>query len=296
MKYVVTGSLGHISKPLTKALVSTGHDVHVITSNNDRVKEIEDLGAHALVGNIEDALFVENSFKGADALYLMLPPNYAAPVLRDFQKKVTANYIKAIKVNNIKYAVALSSIGAHLGTGAGPIDGVAHLEQELNKIDGLNVKSLRPSYFYLNLLALAPMVKHLNLMGSNFGGDEKLVLTDTSDIADAAIEELSTLSFTGKSHRYISSDEKLTSEIAQIFSKAIDKPGTPWVVFSDEQAKAGMIQAGLSEDLADNYTIMGKAIREGKVQEDYWKHQPQSLGKVKLDQFAKTFAAVFNNN
>ena len=40
-KYVITGSIGHISKPLVEGLIKAGKDVTVITSNNDRVKEIE---------------------------------------------------------------------------------------------------------------------------------------------------------------------------------------------------------------------------------------------------------------
>ena len=38
MKIVVTGSLGHISKPLTETLVKNGHEVTVISSNPERKK------------------------------------------------------------------------------------------------------------------------------------------------------------------------------------------------------------------------------------------------------------------
>jgi uncharacterized protein YbjT (DUF2867 family) len=50
MNYVITGSIGHISKPIVKKLKEAGHHVTVITSNSDRVKEIESLGATAFVG------------------------------------------------------------------------------------------------------------------------------------------------------------------------------------------------------------------------------------------------------
>ena len=48
--YVITGSIGHISKPIIEGLLRAGNEVRVITSNNDRVTEIETLGAKALVG------------------------------------------------------------------------------------------------------------------------------------------------------------------------------------------------------------------------------------------------------
>jgi hypothetical protein len=38
---------------------------------------------------------------------------------------------------------------------------------------------------------------------------------------------------------------------------------------------------------------MGRALREGTMQKDYWKNRPL-LGKVNLNNFAKEFAAAFN--
>jgi len=296
MKYVITGSLGHISKPIALALIKAGHETVIITSNNDRVTEIEAIGAKAAVGSVEDSQFVTTTFSGAHAVYLMIPPNFAAPDFREYQNKVTVAYLAGVKANNIKHVVVLSSIGAHLGNGAGPVDGLADLEKKLNVLKQVNVKYLRPSYFYNNLFGLIPLIKNANIMGSNFGSsDEKLVLTDTGDIAEAAIEELLSLNFTGQTIRYIASDERHPAEIAETLSKAINKPGIPWISFTDEQTLAGMQQAGLTPSLSSAYTTMGKAIREGAMQNDYWKNHPAKLGKVKLEDFAKQFAAAYNN-
>ena len=54
MKIIVTGSLGQISKPLAKELVEKGHSVTVISSNPERQKDIEALGAKAAIGTMED--------------------------------------------------------------------------------------------------------------------------------------------------------------------------------------------------------------------------------------------------
>lgn len=296
MKYVITGSLGHVSKPVAASLLKAGHDVTVITSHQDRAKEIESLGAKAAVGSVEDGEFITRSFAGADVVYLMIPPNFAVPDFFEYQKKVAHNYAGAVKANSIRYAVLLSSIGAHLGKGSGPIDGVSYLEQQIGAIADVHVKSLRPSYFYMNFFAQLALLKNANILGSNFGGEEKLVLTDTNDIAEAASAELLSLSFKGKSHLYIASDERLTSDIAAVLGNAAGKPNTPWVVFSDEDTKNAMVQAGLTEDMAEKYTTMGKAIRDGVLQEDYWKNRPSSLGKVKLEDFAKAFGAAYKNS
>jgi len=48
--------------------------------------------------------------------------------------------------------------------------------------------------------------------------------------------------------------------------------------------------------MAKNYGEMGHAINDGSMQEDYWKNHRATLGKIKLKDFAKTFAFVYNQN
>jgi len=296
MNYVITGSLGHISKPVVQKLKASGHSVTVITSNSSKVKDIEALGATAAVGSVEDRNFLKRAFAGAQAVYLMIPPNWAlAGSWADYQKGVIKNYIEALKTNEIKYVVFLSSIGAHMGKGAGPVDGLSVAEWHLNQLKDVNLKIVRPSYFFNNLMGMIPMIKNMNIMGSNFGSSkEKLVLTATSDIANVVADELLGLKFKGHSIRYIASDERHPKEIAEILSKAIGKPGIPWIEFKDEDALNGMLQNGLSKEIASNYVTMGAALRQGKMQADYWKNKP-ALGKVKLEEFVKEFAIAYNS-
>jgi hypothetical protein len=50
----------------------------------------------------------------------------------------------------------------------------------------------------------------------------------------------------------------------------------------------------LSETHADGYTEMGKALREGYMQDDVRKIKP-AFSKVKLEDFSKEFSAAFNS-
>ena len=297
MKYVITGSLGHISKPVVQALVSAHHQVTVITSSQERATAIAALGASAAVGSVGDAAFVTQTFAGADAVYLMIPPNFAVTNWRSYQDAITANYVQAVIQNNIQYVVILSSIGAHMGNGAGPVDGVAALEKEVATIPNIHAKVLRPSYFFYNLFTMIPLVKNMGFMGANFGNtNEKLVLTDTDDIAAAATEALLHLNYKGISIQYIASDERHPNEIAAVLGNAVNKPTVNWVSFTDEQSLQGMLQAGLPPTIAEGYTTMGTALRSGQMQADYWNNRPQQLGKLKLEAFAAQFAAAYHAN
>lgn len=296
MKYVITGGAGHISKPLAEKLLKAGHEVTIVGRNAANLKPITDLGAKAAIGSVEDVAFLTTAFAGADAVYTMVPPNMGASNWKQYIGQIGKNYTEAIKANKIKYVVNLSSIGAHLPDGVGPVSGLYLVEQSLNTLTDVNIKHLRPSYFFANLLANTGMVKHMNIIGNNFGGENfKMILVHTNDIADVAAEELLDLNFTNHSIRYIASDEVSTDKIAKVLGEAIGKPELPWVVFTNEQSLGGMIQAGLPEEIAKNYTEMGNALQTGIMSEDYWKNKPV-LGKVKLEDFAKEFAAVYNSN
>jgi uncharacterized protein YbjT (DUF2867 family) len=295
MNYAITGSTGHISLPVIKQLVAAGHSVKVITSNANRAHEIEALGATAAVGPVQNAEFLKQAFAGADAVYTMVPPMWQPVNWKAEIGAVGKNYAEAIKANQVKWVVNLSSIGAHLPDGCGPVSGLYLVEQALNELTNTNVLHVRPGYFFNNLLANIGLIRQTGILGSNNGPDTRYILSDTNDIAKVIGEALLHTDFKGHSVKYTSSDERTAKEIATVIGAAIGKPELLWVEFTDEQSLAGMLGAGLSQEIAANYTQMGAALRQGKMQEDYIARQVQPTGAVKLEDFANTFAVAYNN-
>jgi uncharacterized protein YbjT (DUF2867 family) len=294
MNYVITGGAGNISNPLAERLLAGGHSVTVISRNEEHVASLVAKGARPAIGSVEDISFLTKTFTGADAVYTMIPPKWDAADWKGYIEQIGKNYAAAIKAAGVKYVVNLSSIGAHMNDGCGPVSGLHRAENALNTLTGTNIKHLRPAFFYTNLLANIGMIKNMGIIGGNYGNDA-FPLTHPTDIAEAAAEELSKLNFSGNSLRYVSSDEKNGAAIAKVIGTAIGKPDLQWIVFTDEQSLQGAMQAGLSEEVAKNYTEMGHAIASGEMSSDYNKHKPATFGKIKLEDFAKDFAAAFNS-
>lgn len=294
MKIIVTGSLGNISKPLTKILVKAGHDVTVISSSKNKIKDIESIGAKAAIGSVTDVNFLTETFSGADAVYTMVPPNFATTDLKGFIASVGKNYAEALKNSNVKKVVNLSSIGAHLPSGTGPITGLHRVENYLNELQNTTVIHLRPAYFYFNFFANIGLIKNMGIIGSNNSADKLFIMVHPNDIALAAARELQN-PFTGKKVEYVIGDERISSDIASVLGKAIGKPDLQWIGFTDEEALAGMTQAGLPEEIAKNYVEMGQAINSGVLWEHYQQNKPSTYGKIKLEDFAVEFAAAYNN-
>jgi uncharacterized protein YbjT (DUF2867 family) len=293
MKVIVTGSLGNISQPLTKALVQKGHAVTVVSSRPEKQKEIEDLGAQAAIGTLEDVDFLAAAFTGADVVYCMVPPNYLVePDLLAFYQRIGRNYAQAIQGSGVKRVIHLSSFGAHLPSGTGNILGAHYVEGILNELSGVALTHVRPTFFYYNLYSYVNTIKEQGLIAANYGGEDKVVMVSPVDIADAIAQEIEALPVARKV-RYVASDERTANEIARILGVAIGKPDLKWVVITDQQMQRGLEAGGIPAKLAASLTEMYASLHSGVLVEDYYRNKPLVMGKVKLEDFAKEFAAAF---
>ncbi|RWX01560.1 NmrA family NAD(P)-binding protein [Flavobacterium cerinum] len=293
MKIIVTGSLGNISGRLAEQLAQKGHDVTVISHNQDKKAAIEAIGAKPAIGSLSDYEFLLGAFQGADAIYLMTPPNYQTDNLKEAMIAIVENYAKVIEAVKVKYIVNLSGIGAQSPQGYGPSSAFYYTEAMLNELPETNVLHLRPGMFYSNYYGSAAMIKHMGFIGNNFESDKVIVMTHPHDIADAAVEAFETLSFSGKQIRYVASDELTGAQIVDTIGSAISKPDLHWVVFSDEELIQGIMRNGFSHHMASNFAEMGTAIKEGKIWEQYLENKGNAYGKIKFADFAKTELAPF---
>ena len=301
MKIIVTGSLGHISRPLTAELLQKGHAVTVISSKPERQAEIEALGAIAAIGTMEDADFLSATFKGADIVYVMethgassfFDPNLD---LMAVISKIGQNYKQAIQQSGVKRVVHLSSIGAHTDKGNGILAFHYNVENILKQLpDDVSIKFMRPVGFYYNMFAFIPTIKTQGAIVSNNGGDVKNPWVSPLDIAAVIAEEMEK-PFDGREIRYIASDEVSPNEVAGVLGEAIGKPDLKWLTIPDEQLLNGMVAAGMNANIAKGLVEMNAGFHRGPLYEDYYLHRPAVFGKVKLTDFAKDFAAAFKQN
>ncbi len=300
MKIVVTGSLGNISKPLTQQLVQKSHSVIVISSKADRQKSIEELGAKAAIGSIENIDFLTRTFKDVDIVYLIetigqssfFDPN--TDIIKAYSE-IANNYKQAVEKSNVKKLIHLSSIGAHTTEGNGVLAMHYFAEQILNKLpNDVSIKFMRPVGFFSNLYRSMQTIKTHGTIISNYGGDNKEFWVSPLDIASAIVEEME-LPFEGRKVRYIASDEVSPNEIARVIGIAIGKTDLKWLAISDEQLLNGMLSMGMNRQIAEGFVNMQAAQGTGNLYEDYNKNKP-TLGKVKLADFAEQFATVYNQN
>ncbi|HEV2479174.1 MAG TPA: NAD(P)H-binding protein [Puia sp.] len=293
MKIVVTGSLGHISKPLAQELIQKGHAVTVVTSKAERKGEIEGLGAIAAVGKAQDADFLTTTFAGADLVYTMIPPGNIADPNFDIYAEVRTlaeSYRKALAAAGTKRVIHLSSIGAHTDKGNGLLKLHYLAETTLKQLPAdVHLTFMRPTGFYYNLLAYIPMIKQQGLIAANYGQDDWCIWVAPVDIATAIVEEIEKPAKDSPFIRYVASDELTCSETAHILGQAIGKPDLQWIKIPNQQMLDALIARGMPRDFAEGMVEM---YANRNMYEDYFNHRPVP-GKTRVTQFAKDFAAVY---
>jgi uncharacterized protein YbjT (DUF2867 family) len=299
MNIVLTGSLGNIGKPLTKELVQKGHSVTVISSNPDRKKDIEAPGAKAAIGTMQDIKFLNETFKGADIVYLMETMEAVGDMFDksvDFIKDITRigqNYKEAVEQAKVKRVIHLSSIGAHMDKGNGILLFHHNVENVLKQLpDDVAIKFIRPVGFYTNMFSFIRNIKTKDAVISNYGGDKKEPWVSPLDIAAVIAEEMEQ-PFKGRTVRYVASDEVSPNEVAKALGEAIGKPDLKWSVIPDEQLLNGWLAIGFNPQVAKGFVEMQASQGSGLLYEDYYRNKP-TLGKVKLEDFAKEFAAAYH--
>jgi len=301
MKIIVTGSLGYVSTPLIEELIEKGHSVTVISSKAEKQAAIEAMGAMAAIGTMEDADFLTATFTGADAVYCMLAPsgNFADPantVSEIFVRAnhVANNYVQAISKSGVKRVVYLSSVGAHTNKGNGLLTMHYNAEHTLSQLPpDVAISFMRPVGFYKNLLGYIYGIKNQGVIASNSGADDMALLVSPVDIASAIVEELTSKEPAGRKVRYIASEELTCNKVAGILGDAIGKPDLKWIIITDDQLLNGLKAFGMNESIAGSFVEMNASVHNGMIYEDYLQHKP-TLGKVKLTEFTKEFAAVYN--
>jgi len=262
--YVVTGATGHTGNVVATSLLKQGQKVRVVGRSADRLKSLTAEGAEPFVADLADAANLAKAFGGAKTVYAVIPPNLSAPDIRGYQNQVVDAIAAAIKAAGVTHAVTLSSIGADKTENTGPVVGLRYLEEQLNRIDGLNVLHLRAGYFMENTLAQVGIIRNTGMAIGPLRIDLKLPMIATRDIGEAAASALLSLDFHQKQSRELLGQRDISmGEVTQIIGNAIGKPDLRYVQAPDEQLRPALTQLGMSPNMADLILEMSSALNSG---------------------------------
>ncbi len=284
--YVILGASGNTGSIVANFLLSKRKKVRVVGRDSGRLQRFVDKGAEALTANLSDAAALSKAFSGARAAYLLLPPAKS----REDQERDSDAIAKAVKESGLGYAVHLSSYGAQVPEGTGPVAGLHSSEQKLNAIEGVNVLHLRAAYFMENNLAAIGMIHGMGLVGNALLPDLRIPMAATRDVGDYAAQRLLHLDFSGKQTRELLGERDLSmKEATAVIASGIGKPDLRYEQFPYDQVQQALTQLGVPPKGAAMYIEMYKSINAGVLVP----LEPRSLDNTTPTSFERFVQDVF---
>jgi uncharacterized protein YbjT (DUF2867 family) len=265
MSIAVTAATGHVGSRVVRLLVQAGVRPTLLLRDPARL----DPGLRDLVevrpGDLTDPDHVRAATADADALFWLDTTDHAAddPVAASAaQGRVVAG---AVRANGIDRTVFLSSIGAERRHGVGHIDGLARIEEELDAT-GASVLHLRCGYFFTNLLMSLDALR-AGALPTTRPPDAPMAWVDPRDIGEVVAARLLSTAWSGRQVQAVHGPEDLAAaRVAEILTEATGRKIALQQV-TDDEVRAGLRAAGLSERAVDGIVGMTAGTRDGFVAE-----------------------------
>jgi uncharacterized protein YbjT (DUF2867 family) len=282
MKIALTTPTGHIGNKLANILLDRKADVTLIARHPEKVKDLVSRGAKIVAGEHSDSTVVEQAVRGADALFWLTPSEPTSHDPLGLARRMAEAGASVIRKHPELHVVQLSSAGAFLPRGTGPIVGLYETEEKL-RAAGRNIVSLRPNEFMENVFFSLPTIIEQDSVFTSILGSVKAPFIATQDIAEFAAEFL--LNPIDGHHvvDIVGPQEISLDEWARIAGQAIGKQ-IRVVTVPGDKLKAAMSQSGMSPEMAALLVEMEQAFP--KIQGQF-KGDQKRIGKVTFPQFAR---------
>lgn len=147
--FVITGVTGKVGGQIARILRARGLPVRAVMRDAAKASKWEDLGCEVALSDFYDARGLQRAFAGANAVFVMAPPNFD-PAPGFAETRCAANALRAaILGSRPKHAVCLSSVGAQVTARPHLLNQLGILEDALSELT-VPVTFLRPAWFMEN--------------------------------------------------------------------------------------------------------------------------------------------------
>jgi uncharacterized protein YbjT (DUF2867 family) len=204
------------------------------------------------------------ALRGATGAWLLSPPAMQVTDLDKHGREMAEALKAAVSESGVKHVVFLSSIGAQLTSGTGPIMALRPIEQALSSVKSTHATFLRAGYFMENLLANLHPMKEQGVLPAMFGAEKPVEMVATADIGAVAAELLRAGTSAPKVVELSGPAASTLNQAAKVFGEALKKPIT--IAPVPAAAQVGVLTGvGLNQTWAQAYTDMNACVEAGKL-------------------------------
>jgi uncharacterized protein YbjT (DUF2867 family) len=259
---VITTPTGTIGLQVLENLLDSGEPIRVIARDPSRLPLKTRNRVEVVQGSHSDTYVVNKAFKGADAVFWVVAPDFQAKSVEAAFVDFSRPACDALRSQGVKRVVGVSALGRGWPKNAGLVSASLAMD-DLIASTGVSYRALTMPSFMDNILRQVEAIKNQSVFFSPVSGDRKLPTCATRDIASVSAKLLLDPSWSGRASVPVLGPEDLSfNDIAKIMSEVLGKPvrfqQIPFEVF-----KARMTGSGMSEAMAQGMLDMMMAKNEG---------------------------------
>jgi uncharacterized protein YbjT (DUF2867 family) len=261
MTYAVLGVTGNTGKVVAETLLAQGKQVRVVVRDRAKAAAFAARGAEVAVADLTSAEALAEAFRGVEGAYALVPPSFT-PEFKAYQRATADVIAAAAEQSKLPHLVLLSSWGAQLPAGTGPIAGLYYAEQQLRKLSATRSSFLRAAYFIENIGSSLGALES-GVLPSFFKAQFAQDMIATHDIGTTA----AMLLVEGAAQTQVvdlAGPRASFADIAATFSKLLNKPIQVAEVPPDA-AVPTLRSFGVPDELAGLYHEMFVGIQSGHI-------------------------------
>ena len=289
----VMGATGNTGGEVARRLLDAGEDVRVLGRSRDRLTGLAAAGAQVLVGDATDVEHLTEAFRGADAVYALLPVDVRQPDFHAHWARLGEAIAAAVAAAGVPHVVALSAVGADVPSGTGFIASLHAQEARLRDLPATDVLLLRPGSFFDNFRAQLDVIAAEGVMADSVAPDVPLPMVASRDVAAVAAAALVARDWHGVVVREVLGPRDLThDEVAGIIGRSIGRPDLAYVQMLYDDMESVLTAAGFSPDTAHHQVEMTRAFNERRVAAR-GPRTPADTAATRFEDFAAELAVAF---
>ena len=260
--FAIAGVTGHTGRVAAETLLGCQQKVRVIVRDAKQGEPWKARGAEVAVASLTDHTALTQALTGVQGAYLLLPGSLVIEDLPAAQRAMVEAMSQAVRKSGLPHLVLLSSVGAELAEGTGPVRGLHHAEVTLTKASK-HATFLRPGYFLENFAAVLPATQG-GVLPTFLAPGKPLPMAATADIgriaAECLLEPATGTRVVEIGHSPEHTPEDIATAVSEVLGRTITLQPGPL-----EGVVPAFTAMGIPKATAELYREMLSALNAGRM-------------------------------
>ncbi|GAA4938025.1 uncharacterized protein YbjT (DUF2867 family) [Nonomuraea thailandensis] len=259
--FAITGVTGHVGGAAARELLAKGERVRAVLRDPAKGGTWSEAGAEVLAADLGDRAALAESFRGCHGAFVMLPTDPGADDAG--HRALSASIAGAVQDSGVPHVVMLSSLGAELAGGTGPVRWLHHLESLLRET-GVVLTAVRSGHFQEKVESVLDAARGAGVYPVFGSADTPVPMIATRDVGRVCAEALLSPTPAGETID-LDNPQYTERQVAEELAAVLGRPLQ--VVTVPQPAWVGtMVESGLAPQLARELADMYDAVERGLLQ------------------------------